>query len=120
MKKQNILIFLSLLCSTAMTAQNTSDENDTLSVLVNLNEITITGAPSSSRMILSSLPVSAITMSELGNTASGNIINAITVQPGVSEITTGSGISKPVIRGLGYNRLAVVNDGIRQEGNQWG
>lgn len=120
MKKQNILIFLSLLCSTAMTAQNISDENDTLSVLVNLNEITITGAPSSSRMILSSLPVSAITMSELGNTASGNIINAITVQPGVSEITTGSGISKPVIRGLGYNRLAVVNDGIRQEGNQWG
>jgi len=30
------------------------------------------------------------------------------------------GISKPVIRGLGYNRIIVVNDGIRQEGQQWG
>lgn len=39
---------------------------------------------------------------------------------GISQITTGSGISKPVIRGLGYNRVLVVNDGIRQEGQQWG
>lgn len=41
-------------------------------------------------------------------------------QPGISQITTGSGISKPVIRGLGYNRVVIVNDGIRQEGQQWG
>ena len=51
---------------------------------------------------------------------STNIIDAIAHQPGVSQITTGSGISKPVIRGLGYNRVVVVNDGIRQEGQQWG
>ena len=40
--------------------------------------------------------------------------------PGVSQLTTGGAISKPVIRGLGYNRVAVVSDGIRQEGQQWG
>ena len=49
-----------------------------------------------------------------------NIIDAIARQPGVAQITTGSGISKPVIRGLGYNRVVVVDDGIRQEGQQWG
>ena len=49
-----------------------------------------------------------------------NIIDIIAKQPGISQITTGSGISKPVIRGLGYNRVLVVNDGIRQEGQQWG
>jgi iron complex outermembrane receptor protein len=38
----------------------------------------------------------------------------------VSQITTGGAISKPVIRGLGYNRVVVINDGIRQEGQQWG
>ena len=38
----------------------------------------------------------------------------------MSQITTGGAISKPVIRGLGYNRVAVINDGIRQEGQQWG
>jgi len=35
-------------------------------------------------------------------------------------LQTGPGISKPVIRGLGYNRVVVVNDGVRQEGQQWG
>src|SRR5439155_17792190 len=40
--------------------------------------------------------------------------------PGVSEITMGPAISKPVIRGLGYNRVVTVNDGIRQEGQQFG
>ena len=51
---------------------------------------------------------------------SANIIDALATQPGISQITTGSGISKPVIRGLGYNRVVVVSDGIRQEGQQWG
>ncbi|HJU46015.1 MAG TPA: TonB-dependent receptor, partial [Chitinophagaceae bacterium] len=36
------------------------------------------------------------------------------------QIATGPAISKPSIRGLGYNRVVVVNDGIRQEGQQWG
>ena len=57
---------------------------------------------------------------ELMETSSTNIIDAVASQPGVAQITTGSGISKPVIRGLGYNRIVTVNDGIRQEGQQWG
>jgi iron complex outermembrane receptor protein len=52
--------------------------------------------------------------------SSTNIIDALSKVPGVSQITTGAGISKPVIRGLGYNRVVVVSDGIRQEGQQWG
>ena len=38
----------------------------------------------------------------------------------MAQITTGSGISKPIIRGLGYNRIIVMNEGVRQEGQQWG
>lgn len=38
----------------------------------------------------------------------------------MAQVTTGSGISKPVIRGLGYNRVVTVVDGLRQEGQQWG
>lgn len=40
--------------------------------------------------------------------------------PGVSAITNGTGISKPVIRGLSGNRVVVSQSGIRQEGQQWG
>lgn len=40
--------------------------------------------------------------------------------PGMSTMNTGSGIVKPVINGLHSNRIVVVNNGIRQEGQQWG
>ncbi|HRD42679.1 MAG TPA: TonB-dependent receptor plug domain-containing protein, partial [Ferruginibacter sp.] len=65
-------------------------------------------------------PISVITAIQLKQSSATNIIDALATQPGISQITTGSSISKPVIRGLGYNRVVVVNDGIRQEGQQWG
>lgn len=40
--------------------------------------------------------------------------------PGVSTINIGSGQSKPMIRGLGFNRVAVVQNGIKHEAQQWG
>src|SRR5687767_15489813 len=42
--------------------------------------------------------------------SSTNIIEALTRKPGVSSISTGPGISKPIIRGLGYNRVITMND----------
>ncbi|MEP6712083.1 MAG: TonB-dependent receptor [Ferruginibacter sp.] len=40
--------------------------------------------------------------------------------PGLNSIQTGPTISKPVIHGLHSNRLLILNNGIRQEGQQWG
>jgi iron complex outermembrane recepter protein len=40
--------------------------------------------------------------------------------PGVQSIMTGSGIFKPVIHGLYGQRIAILNNGLRQEGQQWG
>lgn len=39
---------------------------------------------------------------------------------GVSTIKNGSGIAKPVVHGLYGNRLAILNNGIAQGGQQWG
>jgi iron complex outermembrane recepter protein len=39
---------------------------------------------------------------------------------GVQSITTGGAIFKPVIHGLYGQRLLVLNNGLRQEGQQWG
>ena len=39
---------------------------------------------------------------------------------GVRVLKTGSSIAKPVIHGLHSNRILVLNNGIRQEGQQWG
>ncbi len=39
---------------------------------------------------------------------------------GVDNLSTGSGIGKPVIRGLSGNRIAVFAQGVRVENQQWG
>ncbi|MFK8037132.1 MAG: TonB-dependent receptor [Crocinitomicaceae bacterium] len=39
---------------------------------------------------------------------------------GVRSLKTGNSISKPIIRGLHSNRVLILNNGIRQEGQQWG
>ncbi|MFY7788510.1 MAG: TonB-dependent receptor, partial [Thermoflexibacteraceae bacterium] len=39
---------------------------------------------------------------------------------GVTTIQTGVSIAKPVIQGLHSNRVLVMNNGVRQEGQQWG
>lgn len=40
--------------------------------------------------------------------------------PGMNAMSTGTGVAKPIIRGFGFNRVAVVDRGIKQEGQQWG
>jgi len=40
--------------------------------------------------------------------------------PGVSTLNTGSNISKPVVHGMHSNRVLILNNGVRQEGQQWG
>jgi iron complex outermembrane recepter protein len=39
---------------------------------------------------------------------------------GVSSLKTGNNIAKPIIHGLHSNRVLVMNNGVRQEGQQWG
>ena len=50
----------------------------------------------------------------------GNFAATLSTLPGVNVITIGSGYGKPVIRGLGFNRIAYVDGGLKQEGQQWG
>ena len=130
MKKTYII--LSLLCvGMAATAQdvhthhhyNHEHPNDSTDVFyqhMKLNEMVVTGVTGDTKLKNSTAPISVISGKELRQTTSTNIIDAIAKQPGVAQITTGSGISKPIIRGLGYNRIIVMNEGVRQEGQQWG
>lgn len=85
-----------------------------------INEVVVTALTGNSLIERTPAPISLVPREDLLQTSSTNIIDAIAKQPGISQVTTGSGISKPVIRGLGYNRVVVVNDGVRQEGQQWG
>ncbi|MBC8046848.1 MAG: TonB-dependent receptor [Fimbriimonadaceae bacterium] len=85
-----------------------------------INEIVVTGLSQSAEANRTATPVSIVSKTTLLQNASANIIDALATQPGITQITTGPAISKPEIRGLGYNRVVVINDGIKQEGQQWG
>ncbi|RZL36868.1 MAG: TonB-dependent receptor, partial [Pedobacter sp.] len=50
----------------------------------------------------------------------GSLMKTLDRLPGISSIGIGSGQSKPLIRGLGFNRVVVVDKGIKHEGQQWG
>ncbi len=50
----------------------------------------------------------------------GSLMQSLSSIPGVQAISIGSGQSKPAIRGLGFNRMVVAEDGIKHEGQQWG
>lgn len=51
---------------------------------------------------------------------SGSLAKSLEKIPGIQAMEIGSGTSKPVIRGLGFNRVLVAENGIKQEGQQWG
>jgi iron complex outermembrane receptor protein len=98
-----------------------TEKNFSLSITYIENQgVIVTGVTSATSIRKAPTPVNALRKNELLQITSSNIIDALANKPGISQVSTGPAISKPVIRGLGYNRVVVVNDGIRQEGQQWG
>ncbi|MDQ4140225.1 MAG: carboxypeptidase-like regulatory domain-containing protein, partial [Bacteroidota bacterium] len=85
-----------------------------------INTVVITGVSASTEMRRNPVPTSVIEGAQLRQRLASNIIDAIAHAPGISQITTGAAISKPVIRGLSANRVVTLNNGMRQEGQQWG
>ncbi|MEO5563387.1 MAG: TonB-dependent receptor plug domain-containing protein, partial [Chitinophagaceae bacterium] len=82
--------------------------------------VTVTGVSTATSTKRTPIPVTIIKKEDLFRNIATNLIDNIARTPGVSQVSTGPAISKPFIRGLGYNRVLVVNDGVRQEGQQWG
>lgn len=89
-------------------------------IIKELNEVIVTGVTRSTELKLSPIIVKTIDANSLYQNSATNLIDALKNVPGVNQITTGVAISKPIIRGLGYNRVITLNNGIRQEGQQWG
>ncbi|WP_431209353.1 TonB-dependent receptor [Puia sp. P3] len=82
--------------------------------------VVVTGLSKATQIKRSPVPIVAVDHEYIATNLSSNIIDAIAKVPGVSALTTGPNVSKPFIRGLGYNRILTLYDGVRQEGQQWG
>ena len=88
--------------------------------IVENNAVIVTGTSGATQLKKVPFQVSVLRKQDLLQSSSSNIIEALAKKPGVSSMSTGPAISKPIIRGLGYNRVLTINDGVRQEGQQWG
>jgi len=82
--------------------------------------VVVTGLSKATQIKRSPVPIVAISHAYLVTNLSTNAIDAIAKIPGIRAVTTGPNVSKPFIRGLGFNRILTLYDGLRQEGQQWG
>ena len=89
--------------------------SDSVSVL---DKVTVSGIKSQS-LKHSPFNIAVLSADDIKNNGSYNLCDALTKIPGVSEITTGIGVSKPVIRGLYGNRIQTVLLGQRFDNQQW-
>ncbi len=107
--------------NTQVTIDGETKKDFTLSEsYIEKNAVVVTGLSLATEERQSITPIQSIGIQEMHQNASTNVIDAIANLPGVTALTTGISVSKPVIRGLGYNRIITLNDGVRQEGQQWG
>ena len=88
--------------------------------LKEMREVIITGLSKSTEIRISPVPAVITTREQLFEYSATNIIDGIANKPGIEQLTTGPAISKPIIRGLGGNRILSLYNGLRQEGQQWG
>ncbi|WP_375416985.1 TonB-dependent receptor plug domain-containing protein [uncultured Hymenobacter sp.] len=104
-----------------LTEGQTTELSISLPPAAALKEVVVTGVSRTTELRRSPVPVVALGRREINLNATSNIIDAaVKGVPGLDAVTTGPNISKPFIRGLGYNRVLTLYDGLRQEGQQWG
>ncbi len=70
--------------------------------------------------IMSTTTLQTLRQEDLDRTKGGTLASALQGIAGVNMLQTGATISKPVIHGMHSNRVLILNNGIRQEGQQWG
>ena len=87
---------------------------------IKLSNVTVTGQQRRNYQMRSSQSAVLVSHEFLQQNFAGSLMQTLEGIPGVKAMAIGSGQPKPVIRGLGFNRLAVAVDGIKHEGQQWG
>ena len=87
---------------------------------VSLSEVVVTESYRQYQMKKTALTVDVANKDFLRKNFTGNLMQAMANIPGVQAMDIGVGASKPMIRGMGFNRIVVSENGVKQEGQQWG
>lgn len=87
---------------------------------ISLKDVTVLGNRKAQLQMQTSLNAISVSRNYLQTNFSGSLMQTLSGIPGVRAMSIGSSQSKPAIRGLGFNRMAVAYNGIKHEGQQWG
>ena len=105
----NLAIFAVLLSSLFATPVDTN--------LLRLDEVTVTAVHRHASTVSSQSSVE-VTSQKLNEQLQSSLAQSLNSIAGVQAASIGSGQARPAIRGMGFNRLAIVHDAIRHEGQQ--
>lgn len=86
--------------------------------LEELKEVKVTG--DALRTKTNSAQEATVAIATLEKYSSGSLGDALKQISGVSSLTTGAKIVKPVIQGLNGSRVLILNNGVRMQDMEWG
>ncbi len=89
-------------------------------LLRDIDEVVITGDIQQQERRINPLSIAVADKEDIAKHFSGDVMQSLEYIPGVQSMSVGSGFSKPMIRGMGFNRVSVIEGGVKQEGQQWG
>ncbi|WP_278565183.1 TonB-dependent receptor [Prevotella melaninogenica] len=82
-----------------------------------LDNVTVTAQKRHTTVLQQSSAISQEALEKGGATSLAKLLETI---PGVSSISTGNTIAKPVIQGMHSSRILLMNNGVRLESQSWG
>lgn len=106
---------LMLLCSEYVIAQSVDSVKH-----VSLAEVVVSESRKTVQQKKNAMTMDLLSHDYFREHQNGNFVQALEHTAGIRSMNIGMGFSKPVIRGMGFSRIAVSENGIKQEGQQWG
>lgn len=86
--------------------------------LEELNQVMVTAKAFTTKS--ETLLENTITQKTIENNSSGSLGDVLSSLSGVSSLTTGNAVVKPVINGLHSSRVTIINNGVRMQDQEWG
>lgn len=87
---------------------------------VEVAPVVVTAKSRASDVLTTPQSVAVVDADALAREAGGTPFDALDEVAGVRLLSTGPAVAKPVIRGLTAQRVVIVQDGVRQESQNWG
>lgn len=86
--------------------------------IIEINEVVVTNAFENDQK-QNTFKVDVVDSNDIQKVGGFTVMDVLNKVPGIDATTTGTFVSRPVIRGLSSNRILTVIDGVRFETQQW-